>query len=171
MAIFNHNRQFVAATPIIPRNRDYEKSQASTKGRDITTQVRDWLHSKNLTETWIKPGAMTVWNFNGRPALKLATTQEGFCQVIIEEWVLFEIGSSGLMESLSSALLVKSSRDLKLVKPFLRLALNQPEWEWLRDWDLITERMTDHRMEKLESIFIDGIVMDEEAVFAHKNAA
>lgn len=171
MAIFNRSRQFDTATPIIPRHRDFEKPRASNRRRDITTQVRHWLHSKDLIESWVKPGAKTVWHYNGRPMLTLTPTQDGFCQITLEEWVVIEIGSCGLMDSLSSNLVVKSSRDLKLVKPFLRLALDQPEWAWLRDVDLIMDRMADHRMTKLEAIFVDGIVLNEEAVFAYKAAA
>lgn len=171
MAIFNFNKQFDAATPIIPRNREYEKPRASNKRRDITTQVRDWLYSKGLTETWIKPGGSTIWYCIGRPILQMSVTPEGYCQIVLKEWAIFEIGASSLVDSLSSIMVVKCSRDLKLVKPFLRLALDQPEWAWLRDVDRIRERLTDERMIKLEEIFIDGIDLHEEAFYAYEDAA
>jgi len=161
MSILNRNQQFANATPIIPRNRKYEKLRAPKKPRDITTQVRDWFHSRGLTEAWINPGAWTKWSFNGLPMLELSTTKEKTCKVRINARVRLAIGKSELINRMSHTMQIANAYDLHMVKPFIRLALEQSESEWLRDVNLIRERMTDHRMAVLQSIFAEGIRPNE----------
>nr|WP_281720955.1 hypothetical protein [Nitrosomonas nitrosa] len=171
MTVFQPFEHFARSTPTVPRNRAYETQRVSHGRRDITTQVRDWLHSKGFAESWRRYQASTVWNFNGRPALTLSITPDGYCQIVLQEWVRLEIGTCGLINSLSATWQIRSSRELKLVKPFLRLAMGLSESDWLRDVAYITERLSDHRLEKLESIFVDGITLNEERLIPVRNAA
>mgnify|MGYP003671795329 CR=1 FL=1 len=157
MSIFNPNSQFSSAPPVIRRCKKYESKKLPTMRRDIATQVRDWLHSQDMTEEWYGFTEPTVWRIDGRPAVDLSITEEGVCHISIRRWVRQEIGKSGFINRMSRVWVLRSGADLHLIKPLIRLALNPSNAEWLRDTELMKQRLIGPSSLAVFGIFHHGL--------------
>jgi hypothetical protein len=164
MSIHYKEKTFAGASPAIPRNRKYETPKAKSQPRDICTQVRDTLHSQESKEIWKDHGTPTVWCFQNREAFEITTPKKGLCQIVIRPWVRDEIGKCGLINRLSGTWHIRNANDVRLIKPFIRMAKNQSEGNWLRDVQLIKDRLTGSEMKRLQQIFVHGIYANEDRI-------
>lgn len=165
MTIHYRPATLAGSTLLIPRNQRYETKKKPSPPRDVTTQVRDWFHAAGMNETWIEPGSLSDWSLNQRLVLTITRRDPKNCQIVLRPWVVREIGATGLINRLSHTVIVKRGSDLRLIKPFIRLALNQSERRHREDSKLIKHWLASDDLKQLRRIFRNGLYPCEEAVF------
>lgn len=165
MSIFPSPAQFAGLPFLIPRVRRYETIKQPSPRRDTVTQIRDWFHSAKMKETHVDRGTSTLWLVNGRPAFELSIEDKKTCLIQIRPWAVKEIKRRGLINRMSHTLRVKNGGELKLIKPFIRLATNQHPTRHVKDCRQIRRQLEDKQKAKqVFRIFTYGLWIDRDAV-------